>query len=97
MIDARERVSGRIERVADVTLPDMAEAVLVRSPIACGNIERLDVSAARGARGVLAIVTAVEVAEAGLGGTRFGTIMADQPILAIDRVATVYRLRGLFS
>ena len=89
MIDARDRVRGHIVRVADVKIPDLAEAALVRSPLPAARIDRLDVTAVRRAPGVLVVVTPDELADAGLDTVRFGTIMRDQPILAVSRVRHV--------
>lgn len=86
MIDGRERILGRLERVADVRLKDMAHALLLRSPTARGTIRRLDAEVARSMPGVIAVVTADELRTEGLDAIRFGTIVADQPILAVDRV-----------
>jgi carbon-monoxide dehydrogenase large subunit len=54
----------------DINLRDQAHAVVVRSVHAHARIAAIDVSAARGAPGVLAVLTGDDLAGAGLGSTR---------------------------
>ncbi len=89
MIDARDRVLGRTSRTADVRLPGMLEAALVRSAVPSGRIIGVDTDAALRSPGVVAVVTGNDVAAAGLEEIEFGTIIQDQPILALDRVRHV--------
>ncbi|MCB1745129.1 MAG: xanthine dehydrogenase family protein molybdopterin-binding subunit, partial [Gammaproteobacteria bacterium] len=80
----------------DFNLDGQAYAYVLRSPYAHGIIERLDVEAARSAPGVLMVLTADDLAEAGVGtlfcrlrlSNRDGTPMArpPRPSLATDRV-----------
>jgi aerobic carbon-monoxide dehydrogenase large subunit len=51
----------------DVNLPGQAYAVMVRSPIAHGVIRGIDTRAARAMPGVLAILTAADLKEGGVG------------------------------
>src|SRR5437867_13403714 len=51
----------------DVSLPRQASAVVVRSPHAHARIRSMDTSAARGAPGVLAVLTGADWAADGLG------------------------------
>jgi aerobic carbon-monoxide dehydrogenase large subunit len=64
----RRFVTGQGRFAADVDLPGMATAYLVRSPHAHARIASLDVAAARAADGVLAVLTGADVAREGLGG-----------------------------
>ncbi len=89
MIDARDRVTGRLDRVARVRLPGMLTAAIVRSPIPAGTIRGVDTSEALASPGVVAVVSGADLISAGLGDVLFGTIVQDQPILAIDRVRHV--------
>ena len=50
----------------DINLDMAAYAYVLRSPFAHGHIRKLDVSAAGAANGVLCVLTAKELAEAGL-------------------------------
>jgi aerobic carbon-monoxide dehydrogenase large subunit len=54
-------VTGRGRYVADLELPGAASVVFVNSPIAHARIASVDVSAARAAPGVLAVVTAADL------------------------------------
>src|SRR5512136_802102 len=85
--------------VDDIKLPGMAHGVVLRSPHAHAKIGSIDVTAAKAAPGVLAILTAADVKAAGYGDLpvpgglkrRDGTPMYKPryPILAVDRVRWV--------
>lgn len=60
--DAR-LVTGRSRFVADLDVPDALHAAVVRSPHAHARIVGIDAGAARRLDGVVAIVTAADVAE----------------------------------
>jgi len=51
-------VTGRGQFVGDIRLPRMMEAAILRSPIAHGEVTRLDTSRARAIQGVHAVITA---------------------------------------
>jgi carbon-monoxide dehydrogenase large subunit len=53
---------GKGTYTSDIRLPNLARAALLRSPHACARINRLDVSAARAAPGVLAVWTFADIA-----------------------------------
>ena len=90
--DAR-LVSGQGRYVADHKLADLAHAVLVRSPYAKAGIERIDISAAEAAPGVAAVITAKDLAAAGIGDLPCGVeflrpngekaFQARRPVLAL--------------
>jgi carbon-monoxide dehydrogenase large subunit len=77
-------LSGQGRYVDDVAVPGMLHAAFLRSHIARGTITRLDVSAARDAEGVVAVLTAADLnARAGeLLPTMFldGTLGANAPL-----------------
>src|SRR5581483_2161389 len=50
----------------DLHLPNQAAAAFVRSPHACARIVSIDASKARGAKGVIAVLTAEDIKAAGL-------------------------------
>jgi carbon-monoxide dehydrogenase large subunit len=85
--------------VDDIKLPGMAHGVVVRSQHAHAKIKSLDVSAAKEAPGVLAVLTAADIKAAGWGDLpipgglkrRDGSpmIKTRYPILAEDRVRWV--------
>ena len=56
-IDAAERVSGKAKYTADIMLPGMLYARVLRSPHPHARVRRIDVSKARALPGVKAIVT----------------------------------------
>ena len=92
-------ITGRGVYVDDLPLEDAAHAVVLRSPHAHALIERIEVGAARTARGVLTILTAADAWSEGLQplrpyaeanvqtGAPFA--FAPQPLLAVDKVRYV--------
>jgi CO/xanthine dehydrogenase Mo-binding subunit len=86
MLDARERVTGEVEFSIDVKVPGMLHAALLRSTAAHAQIARLDLSAARSAPGVYAVLSGEEIAARGDVRPRFGPVLRDQPILALGKV-----------
>jgi CO/xanthine dehydrogenase Mo-binding subunit len=79
--DSPEKVTGRTQYVADVQLPGMLHARLLRSPHAHARIKRIDVSRARAVPGVRAVLTAADVPE-----LKPGAKTRAHALLAIDRV-----------
>ncbi len=79
--DAPEKVTGRTQYVADVQVPGMLHARLLRSPHAHARIKRIDVSRARALPGVRAVLTAADVPE-----LKPGAKTRAHALLAIDRV-----------
>jgi CO/xanthine dehydrogenase Mo-binding subunit len=79
--DAPEKVTGRTQYVADVQVPGMLHARLLRSPHAHARITRIDVSRARALPGVRAVLTAADVPE-----LKPGAKTRAHALLAIDRV-----------
>src|SRR5579872_5383105 len=86
MIDAVDRVTGRTNYVANVDLPGMLHAKLLRSIAPHAKIVRIDASKARELPGVHAVITGAEIAARSDVYPTFGPVLRDQPILAIDRV-----------
>ena len=82
-IDARSKVTGEARYAVDHSLPDMLHGAVVRSTRAHATIETIDAELARGVEGVVAVVTAADLE--GLF-PRFGHLIADHPILAIEKV-----------
>ncbi|MFT7473640.1 MAG: CO/xanthine dehydrogenase Mo-binding subunit [Verrucomicrobiales bacterium] len=81
--DAFEKVTGRARFCVDSTMPYLAQAAVVRAERAHGEILDIDLAEALEAPGVLGIVTGSDLVEM---IPRFGHIIADHPILAIDKV-----------
>ena len=89
MIDARERVTGRVPYTIDVALPGMLEAAVLRSPLPHARVRSVDVTAARRVPGVVAVLTGADLVAWGDVRTHFGPVFRDRPILAIDKVRYV--------
>jgi CO/xanthine dehydrogenase Mo-binding subunit len=68
-VDARERVTGEAIYPADLDMPGMAHAKILRSPLAHARIRGVDTSRARALEGVLAVVTAADFPELPVGAT----------------------------
>src|SRR5215471_20028924 len=68
-VDAKERVTGQAIYPADLNLPGMVHAKLLRSPHAHARIRGIDASRAEALAGVLAIVTAADFPELPIGAT----------------------------
>jgi len=64
-IEDRRLLTGEGRYVADIALPGMLDAVLVRSPHAHARIRRIDVEAARSQPGVVDVVTFAELGAVG--------------------------------
>ena len=60
-------LTGRGSYTDDVTLPGMVRGYVLRSPSAAATIRKMDISAARTAPGVLAVLTAEDYDADGLG------------------------------
>ncbi|MET0502589.1 MAG: xanthine dehydrogenase family protein molybdopterin-binding subunit [Candidatus Binatia bacterium] len=83
--DGVDIVTGNVVYSVDVDLPGMLYGTIVRSSIASGKIARLDVSRAKTAPGVKAVITAADVPT-----RRFGYGIKDELIFAASRI----RYRG---
>jgi 4-hydroxybenzoyl-CoA reductase alpha subunit len=83
-VDGEEKVTGRAQYVADITLPGMLHGAVLRSPHAHARIRRIDISRARQLPGVRAVVTADDTPK-----RLWGAFVRDQPALAIDKVRYV--------
>lgn len=99
---------GRGEYVSDISLPRMVHVVYVRSPHAHARIVSIDATAAKAAKGVVAVVTGAELAEVctpwvGVLSHMVGLKSAPQHPIAVDRAcwqgeavaAVVARTRAL--
>ena len=84
MVDAPHKVTGALEYVADMTLPRMLHAKVLRSPYAHARIVHLDVARALGLPGVKAVLTGRDVPP-----ILWGSVIDDQTTLAIDRALFV--------
>ena len=89
MLDARERVTGRVPYTINFVVPGMLHAKLLRSTAAHARIVRIDTELARSLPGVAAVLTGADLAARTDIVPWFGPIFRDQPILAIDKVRYV--------
>jgi CO/xanthine dehydrogenase Mo-binding subunit len=55
-VDGLDRARGKIQFTADIQLPGMLHTAVLRSPFARARVTRIDLDAARAARGVRAVV-----------------------------------------
>ena len=83
-LDGVGKVTGKHVYAADVALPGMLFARILRSPLARARIVRLDVAKALALPGVRTILTARDVPI-----IRFGTAIKDRPMLADGEVRFV--------
>lgn len=84
-IDAPGKVNGALRYAADMTLPNMLEMQVLRSPRAHARIVELDTRAAEALPGVEAVITSADVP--GVDG--FGVFVHDQPVMARGKVRYV--------
>ena len=85
-IDGAQKVAGQAVYTGDVRLPGMADAKVLRSPLAHARISRIDTRKAAALPGVLTIVTRDNL---DVVSNSFGAYVRDQQILATDKVRYV--------
>ena len=84
-LDGKVKVTGKALYTAHLELPGMLVGKLLRSPLPHAEIVRLDTSRARSLKGVVTVLTADDFAELNIQ-PRFGSIIPDQPVLAMGKV-----------
>ena len=89
MIDALDRVTGRVEYTINFGLPGMLHARLLRSATPHARIVRIDASRARELPGVELVVTGEALKQRRDFSPYYGPVFRDQPVLAIDKVRFV--------
>ena len=85
-LEAAEKVTGRVEYIGDLTVPGMAHAKVVRSPLPHARIVSIDASAARALPGVVCVLTRDEVLADPDIKPMYGFVYRDVPIVALDKV-----------
>lgn len=80
--EAVEKVTGRLVFADDMYLDGMLFGQVVLSEYPCAQVLGIHIDEARSVPGVRAVLTAKDVP----GPNRFGRMLADQPVLAEDRV-----------
>lgn len=78
-----ERVRGTQRFLADISLPGLLHVKLVKTDAARARIVSIDVEAAKGAPGVVDVITAQDL---GNPVPRFGPVFDDRPVLADGEV-----------
>src|SRR5689334_3355920 len=89
MLDAQERVSGRINYVLNVELPGMLVGRILRSPFPHARIVAVDATRAERLAGVGAVLTRGDFGPTSGYSGRYGRIFCDQSVVAFDRVRFV--------
>ena len=82
--DAQPKVTGSAQYVADMHLPNMLHAAVLRSPHAHARIVAIDTTAAKALRGVKAVITGADTA-----ARKWGAFRPDLYPLAIGKVRYV--------
>ncbi|MEZ0240560.1 MAG: molybdopterin cofactor-binding domain-containing protein, partial [Chloroflexota bacterium] len=86
-VDGPDKVTGGATYAADIALPRMAHAKVVRSPVAHARVLSIDTTAARAAPGVIDVLIGPDLM--GLRRPLFGHAIRDHAILALDKVTHV--------
>jgi len=81
-VDAREKVTGELKYLSDLSFPDMLWGRVLRAAHPHALIKRIDTSKAEALPGVACVLTHQHVP--GLNG--FGIAIPDQPVLCEDKV-----------
>lgn len=82
-VDGLAKVTGRATYTADIVLPRMLRAKVLRSTYPHARIVSIDASRAERELGVV-VLTRADLE--GMANVRYGAVVKDQPIVAIDRV-----------
>ncbi|MFQ5692209.1 MAG: xanthine dehydrogenase family protein molybdopterin-binding subunit, partial [Nitrospinota bacterium] len=88
-IDGLPKVTGRAQYVADLSVPGMLHAAVLRSPHPHALLKKVDADEARRVPGVRAVLTGPDLLKIEDISPRYGPAFKDQPILAIERVRHV--------
>ncbi|MBM4296366.1 MAG: xanthine dehydrogenase family protein molybdopterin-binding subunit [Deltaproteobacteria bacterium] len=85
-VDGPAKLCGWAQFTADVEMPGMVYAKVLRSTYAHARLARVDASKAEKLRGVVAVLTRDDLK--GMN-SHFGPVVKDQPVVAMDRVRFV--------
>ncbi|MBM2802312.1 MAG: hypothetical protein HW419_205 [Deltaproteobacteria bacterium] len=89
MIDAHERVTGRINYALNIELPGMLYGKILRSPFPHARVVHIDSSAAERLTGVATVLTRGDFTQASGYSAKYGRIFRDQSVVALDKVRFV--------
>jgi CO/xanthine dehydrogenase Mo-binding subunit len=84
--DGLSHVTGRSVFVDDVRVPGVLWVKVLRSPVSCGLIRRLDAGPAQAMPGVHAVITCADVPQNIVGHLEALGVPRDEPLLAEDDV-----------
>jgi CO/xanthine dehydrogenase Mo-binding subunit len=84
-VEARAKVTGRVEYIHNLRLPGMLWAKIARSTIPHGRIRGIDTEVARAMPGVHSVVTGEDIRKV-IPEPYYGPAFHDQPILALEKV-----------
>lgn len=85
-LDSIDHVTGTVPYTANLNLPEMLYAKVLRSWLPHARIARIDTSRAEQLPGVVAILTAADLDQPGGPTAFYGVQHKDQPIVAKDKV-----------
>ena len=88
-IDGLPKVTGTARYIADLSLPGMLHATVMRSPHPHALLKRIDAGKARKVPGVKAVLTGPDILKMEGIDPFYGPAYKDQPILAVERVRHV--------
>ena len=89
MVDAGARVTGTIEYVLNLEVPGMCHAAVHRSDRPHATIRAVDCTAAMRVPGVVGVLTRADFAPHTEVDPYYGSVIRDQPVVAIDKVRYV--------
>jgi len=89
MLDAEERVTGRVNYVLNFELPGMLVGRILRSPLAHARLVRVDPSRAARLKGVGTVLTRADFGPGQKYEGAYGRIFRDQRVVADDKVRFV--------
>ncbi|MFQ5347718.1 MAG: xanthine dehydrogenase family protein molybdopterin-binding subunit [Rhodothalassiaceae bacterium] len=90
-LEDRRFLTGRGRYTDDIRFPGQLHGVVVRADAACGRIRAIETEAARGMPGVRLVLTAADLATAGIGripclAPPKGGVTKERPVLAAERI-----------
>ncbi|HWR06082.1 xanthine dehydrogenase family protein molybdopterin-binding subunit [Sporomusa sp.] len=83
--DALDKVLGKTKFSADIKLPAMLYAKVLRSKVPHALLKSIDVAAAKALPGVVAVLTAADVP----GSNAHGIVIKDEPVLVYDKIRKI--------
>ena len=85
-VDGVEKVTGRAKFTGDLSLPELLEAKVLRSPFPHALIESIDAARAEKLPGVIAVLTRADVQDI---NPFYGNCLRDRPLVALEKVRFV--------